>query len=379
MKEFIKALYADLLHRIDLVVGEINKMEHHDDYRDRFIEGTLNKFKELRLPIQNALEIGALEFDALSGNYLYLYNRAHREFNAYHSYRFLAIKNYKDPEIFFYRLITKIYNEHRINALPPIVSTISNHDYYYWAVPLFEIIALPSGEENSLLNLPDIYHEIGHLLFSMFKGKSCELSGVAIEKHFKKEVVRLEDEKSYAHFGEEVERAKYLWQVSWLEEFSCDLAGTYMTGAAYGWTNLKLISAGHGSSKIYDYSETHPANEARMRIIIIMLDKLGLTEDKKKVEKTWNEFLKETEIFRPNAYVLLYPQKLLQMIVDEFFEFYDNADLAPCTELGGKTDVPLCDILNTAWNLAQADPLQYYIHETTEINKLKAHFGLPVN
>lgn len=379
MKEFIKALYADLLHRIDLVVGEINRMEHHDDYRDRFIEGTLNKFQELRLPIQDALEIGALEFDELSGNYLYLYNRAHREFNAFHSYRFLAIKNYKDPEIFFYRLITKIYNEHRINALPPIISTISNHDYYYWAVPLFEIIALPSGEENSLLNLPDIYHEIGHLLYSMFKGRSCELSGIQIEKYFKKELVRLEDAKQHVHFGQEVEKAKYLWQASWLEEFSCDLAGTYMTGAAYAWTNLKLISSGHGSSKMYDYSETHPANEARMRIIIIMLDKLGLEEDKRKVEDTWTAFLKDTEVFRPKGYALLYPSKLLQLIVDEFYEFYGNADLAPCIELTGQTDTSLCETLNIAWNTAQDDPLQYFVHETAEINKLKSQFGLLEN
>lgn len=376
MKEFVKALYADLMHRIDLVVAEIEKMDHHDDYRDRFLEVTLEKFQELRLPIQNALKIGALEFDALAGNYLYLYNRAHREFNAYHSYRFLAIKNYKDPEIFFYRLINKIYQEHRINAQPPIVSTISNHDYYYWAVPLFEIIALPSGEENSLLNLPDIYHEIGHLLFSMFKGKSCELSGLEIDKHFKRELVRLEDNNQYQHFGDQVQRAKYLWQSSWLEEFSCDLAGAYMTGAAYAWTNLKLISSGHGSSKIYDDSESHPANEARMRIIIVMLEKLGLEEEKNKVEATWKVFLKDTEMFKPGHYDFLYPQKLLQIIVDEFFDFYDNAYLAPCTELVGLEDPALAERLNVAWNAAQESPLSYYSHESAEIDKLKVQFGL---
>jgi hypothetical protein len=376
MKHFIKALYADLLHRIDMVVAEINSMDHHDDYRDRFIDGTLKKFQEIRQPIQQALEIGALELEDLSGNYLYQYNRAYREFNAYHSYRFLAIKNYREPEIYFYRLITKIYNEHRINALPPIVSTISNHDYYYWAVPLFEIIALPAGEENSLLNLPDIYHEIGHLLYSMFKGKSCELSAIAVDKYFKKQIVRLEDNNQYQHYGEEVERAKYLWEVSWLEEFSCDLAGTYMTGSAYAWTNLKLISSGHGSSKLYEYSETHPANEARMRIIILMLDKLRLTEEKAKVEETWRSFLADTEMFKPAAYDLLYPQALLQQIVDEFYDFYDNADLAPCTELAGQADTPISDTLNTAWQVAQDDPMNYYLHESGVIAELKQGFGL---
>ncbi len=378
MKNFVKALYADLLHRIDLVIAEINGMDHHEDYRTRFIESTLLKIRDIRKPIQQALEIGGLEYDNLSGNYLFQYNRLNREFNAYHTYRFLAIKNYGDPEIFFYRLIKKIYKEHRITSVPPIVSTISNHDYYYWAVPMLEIIAIPSGEENSLLNLPDMYHEIGHLLYSMYEGRSCELSAPEIEKHFKREIATLHDKKQYAHFGAEVERAKYLWQVSWLEEFSCDLAGTYMTGAAYAWTNLKLISADHGSSKIFEYNDTHPANEARMRIILLMLEKLGLTEEKKQIEETWQRFLSEAEIFRPSAYKLIYPDKLFKLIIDEFIGFYDNADLAPCTELLGAQNKSVSELLSAAWQTAQTDPLNFYQHETDVINGLKAQFGLSV-
>ncbi len=376
MKDFVKALYADLLHRIDLVIEEINRMEHHEDYRTRFIESTLEKIREIRQPIQEALEIGTLEFDTFAGNYLFQYNRLNREFNAYHTYRFLAIKNYGKAEVFFYRLITKIYKEHRITALPPIVSTISNHDYYYWAVPMLEIIAIPSGEENSLLNLSDMYHEIGHLLYSMYEGRSCELSGTEVEKHFKKEIASLHDKKQFVHFGAAVERAKYLWQVSWLEEFSCDLAGTYMTGAAYAWTNLKLIAADHGSSKIYEYSDTHPASEARMRIIIHMLEKLGLTEEKRHIEETWQTFLQSAEMFKPSVYKLIFPDKILKLIINEFVEFYDNADLAPCTELKGAQNRAVSEILSEAWIKAQQEPLQFYQYENNIIGELHNHFGL---
>lgn len=186
MKLFIKALYADLIHRIDVVVEDIKSLDHHDDIRERFIDETLKQFASIRLELQNAFNTGVLEFDFMAGNNLYLFNRVHRQFKAIHSYRYLPIKNYKDPEVFFFRLISKIYNEHRITAIPPIVSTISNHDDYYWAVPYYEIIAMPCGEENSLLNLPDMYHEIGHLLHSMFKGKSCENSSITVDKHFAK-------------------------------------------------------------------------------------------------------------------------------------------------------------------------------------------------
>jgi hypothetical protein len=376
MNNFIKALYADLIHRIDVVVTDIKSRSHHGDIRDRFIDDTLIKFSELRDELQNAFDTGVLELSDFAGNNLYLFNRVHRSFKAIHSYRYLAIKNYNAPEIFFYQVISKIYAEHRIAALPPIVSTISNHDYYYWAVPYFEIIALPSGEEHSLLNLPDMYHEIGHLLHSMFNGKSCELSAGIIDKHFAKEIVRIIDEGLAVHFQESLEVAKYLWNAAWLEEFTCDLVGAYMTGASYAWTNLKLLSIGHGSTKIYEYSQSHPADEARMRIIILMLDKLGLAKEKKDLENAWSAFLKDTEIYKPGVYDLLYPQKLLQQIVDEFFEFYQNADLASYPEIIKLGNNSMAFLLNEAWNVAQTDPDAFFNYETNTIKALKAEFGL---
>lgn len=376
MNNFIKALYADLLHRIDVVVTDIKGLSHHPDIKDRFIDDTLNQFSIIRNELQDAFDNGVLEIEVFAGNNLFRYNRVHREFKAIHSYRYLAIKNYKDPEIFFYQVITQIYAEHRINALPQIVSTISNHDYYYWAVPYFEIIALPSGEEHSLLNLPDMYHEIGHLLHSMFGGKSCEVSEGIIDKHFAKEIVRVIDDGTAPHFQETLELAKYLWQASWLEEFTCDLVGTYMTGAAYAWTNLKLLSTGHGSTKIFEYSQSHPADEARMRIIILMLEKLCLTNDKNEVEAAWKIFLKDTEVFKPNDYPLLYPQKLLQQIVDEFFVFYQNADLVSYPELISKGTNSISQLLNEAWLNAQTNPADYFNYETNSINNLRSSYGI---
>lgn len=376
MKHFVKALYADLLHRIDFVITDIKSLDHHEDVKDRFIDETLTQFSLIQTELQSAFRTGVLEFDVFASNNLHRFNRAHRQFKAIHSYRYLAIKNYKDPEIFFYRLISKIYKEHRINAIPPIVSTISNHDYYYWAVPYFEIIALPCGEEKSLLNLPDMYHEIGHLLHSMFKGKSCELSRNVVDKHFEKEIVRVVDDGLPVRYKSMLEKVKHLWQVSWIEEFSCDLVGTYMTGAAYAWTNLKLLSTGHGSVKTFEYSNSHPANEARMRIIIMMLEKLGLKDDKQKVEAAWKLFLAETESFKPADYSLLYPDKLLIQIVDEFFTFYQNADLTSYPELAAEKKGAVAEVLNEAWHNGQTDPAGYFKYENDIIAKFRKEFNL---
>ncbi|MDF2188323.1 hypothetical protein [Paraflavitalea sp. CAU 1676] len=376
MKDFIKALYVDLLHRIDIVVADINGRSIHPDIRNRFIAETNKQFSDIRDEIISTINGGDLDLPQMEGNNLYKFNGLYRTFMAIHSYRYLAIRNYDDPEIFFFKLISKIYSEHRISAIPPIVSTISNHDSYYWAVPYFEIIALPCGEEYSLLNLPDMYHEIGHLLHSMFQGKSCEISSGVIEQHFDRELVRIQDEGLGAHYADAIDEAKYLWKESWLEEFSCDLVGAYMTGAAYGWTNLKLLSTGRGFGKIYERNESHPADEARMRLIICMLDKLGLHQEKAEIELAWQIFLQETHPQVPKEHALLYPDYLLQHVIDEFFAFYQNADLVSYPELAQAGHLSVAQVLNKGWRQAQTNSANYYKYETDAINELRIDFGL---
>ena len=105
MKQFIKALYADLLNRIDFVITDIEEMNHHKDIRDRFVASTLSQLNAIKTVLKNALSTGVLEFDFLANNNLYKFNRANREFSDIHSYRYLALKHYDKPEIFFFQLI----------------------------------------------------------------------------------------------------------------------------------------------------------------------------------------------------------------------------------------------------------------------------------
>jgi hypothetical protein len=86
--------------------------------------------------------------------------------------------------------------------------------------------------------------------------------------------------------------------------------------------------------------------------------------------------LKDTEVFKPTDYALLYPQKLLQHIVDEFFTFYQNADLASHPELLHKGVNSISCLLNNAWNTAQTNPSEYFSYEIDSINNLRNEYGL---
>jgi hypothetical protein len=79
-------------------------------------------------------------------------------------YRYQVILKYGKAESYLNKKIKLIYDEIKCLQSVPLVTTINNSDEYYWVHPQYEIIAVPTGEEKSLLNLPDLYHEIGHLI-----------------------------------------------------------------------------------------------------------------------------------------------------------------------------------------------------------------------
>lgn len=378
MISFVKALYADLSQRIELMVADLRSGNHHADIEKRFVDATIKMLVQLQSDLVNDFNSGILDLELALPNNLLKYNKSHRAYKAIHSYRYLALKNYGDPEFYLFRLISRIYDEHRLKAVPPIVSTISNQDDYYWAHPYFETIALPADEEKSLLNLPDLSHEIGHLLYDQFLGKCVETSRVSIEAHFDAELVRVFNEGLGDELKNLLSDAQEEWDNAWIVEFACDLIGAYMTGGAYAWTNLKIVSTGHGSAKIYQYYDSHPADEARMRIIIMILEKLDLHQDAGEVQAAWDVFLQDTEHFKPNNYDLVFPDGLLQMLVDEVYQFFHNADLASYPELKRRTPKAICEILNDAWQHAKDNPGAYQQFEQDRILELKASFGMPV-
>lgn len=62
--------------------------------------------------------------------------------------------------------------------------------------------------------------------------------------------------------------------------------------------------------------------------------------------------------------------------MDEFFLFYQNADLVSYSELVDKGANSISQLLNDAWLNAQTNPGDYFTYETSAITSLKGNYGL---
>ncbi len=113
----------------------------------------------------------------------------------------------------------------------------------------------------------------------------------------------------------------------WIMEFTCDLIATYLVGPAFAWTNLKLTTLSSGKNRVYQATPSHPSDEARMRGVFYMLNKMGHKAEVIEIKDSWDQFLKTTNNIIPNNYNYIFPQPLIEELADCVFIGCKDIDL----------------------------------------------------
>jgi hypothetical protein len=121
----------------------------------------------------------------------------------------------------------------------------------------------------------------------------------------------------------------------------------------------------------YDVPTSHPADAARMTVIVSALGKLGFAAEAAEVELRWSELMTRMETDPPPEFYRCYPDALLDVCVTEALAATREigCDLAS-PDSGGQVRV----ILNDAWKVMWRDPAAYLDWEQRAVVDL--HAGL---
>src|SRR5262245_39025053 len=163
MNVFIRSLYIDLHNRLEKMIIHLNSLSMETPPAAAFKKMAVLEMTQLKKKISEVVDCGILNDDFFTANTVIKYNSMQNDFLEFESFLYLPISKYDlRAEGYFEKVIQEIYNEINTSQNTPFISTISNSDSYYWANSKFKMIAIPQGEEKHLLNLSDLYHEIGH-------------------------------------------------------------------------------------------------------------------------------------------------------------------------------------------------------------------------
>ena len=266
-----------------------------------------------------------------------------------------ALSRVSQDDDFLNRLITNICCEINYPLIPPVVSHISQN--YFHIYREFNLLCLPLMESRFFLHLPDIYHELCHPFhqkqkFNLPKLESYHAaykrSRFEMVRHFRNEIISAQRVEKPEGIFYQLQLWRTCWDKFWMQEFFCDLFGVLMVGPAFVWSHYHLCVKRGGNffeTPLVSVS-THPADDARMRTALMMLEITGFDTEMKLIEQAWQDFV-EVMGYRPMAeYRQAYPDHLLSKIVTAAQEGLEGAGLVTAKP---DTLKPIAGLLNSAW------------------------------
>jgi len=235
------------------------------------------------------------------------------------------------------------------------------------------IYLVPVTRQTTLLYLPLLFHEFGHVLYAQYKSELDDLV-----KDFQKVVARVLSPQTVrdktatgkaASFRKQVVTAWY----AWAQEFFCDAVGLTVGGPSF----LKAFShffRTRSSDQYYlprdqQLSRKHPVSWLRAKMLVDRARKFGFSELADGVEAAWNQtanamgIQEDYEGTWADAFLPALRQMLDDMIEESLPYQHQPADVSP-VDTGNLTPVQVC---NLAWLKFEKEPEIYRSWERSAI------------
>jgi hypothetical protein len=276
-------------------------------------------------------------------------------------------------------LITDVCREIAYPLIPPTISQMSQ-DYFH-IYPEFNLLCLPLIEGRFLLHLPDIYHELCHPFQRPQNADLPKLESYhaaykhslfATVEYFGEEILAAERVRKPQGKLFQLQLWRNCWIKYWTEEFFCDLFGVLAAGPAFVWSHYHLCveRGGDPFEAPMMLSSTHPADDARMRAMLKMLQAMGFESQAKAIEATWKDFV-GTMGFRPiPEYSQCYAEAILSKIVAAAKTGVEGIGIKLATP---QSMTPFVTLLNNAWDQFWRDPQRYASWEAKTLSTLRNH------
>lgn len=312
MEQFLIGLLRDLERRCVALRDRFADIKTEDI--QEYAVYAYRQVELLRRQIVQVLSDPALHEPALRSNYLQRYDQWSQQASAFESYLLPFAERFAAPDRLLTGLCRRLTAEIGWPLQSPLVATFSTQ--YYWTVAAFNLICVPSVESVTLLGLPDLCHELGHILMQHHR---ADLTGRFLRdlmRYIRKEQRRVVIEQRSPEYRALYDLLFVQWSDEWLLEFVSDMVATYLVGPAFGWQHIRLC-AGLNKNVYYPAlgeRASHPADEARLRGILAVLVEVEPGHPDGELLDMWEQFIQCSGQSQPTEYAICYPPDLVSAL-----------------------------------------------------------------
>jgi hypothetical protein len=160
------------------------------------------------------------------------------------------------------------------------------------------------------------------------------------------------------------------WFISWAVEIFCDLFALYSVGPAYAWAHYHLsVKRGTDPFETPSYlRKSHPADGARMLVLLAGLRKMGLVEECRMIKHRWEEMLNVSGHAPDAEFQRCYPNTIIEQATEWVYDGMSGMGSKIFTE---STVDGVGKLLNDSWIRFWKNPTDYSKWEEQRIADLK--------
>jgi hypothetical protein len=301
------------------------------------------------------------------------FRRIVAELDNVESFGIAALERADHADPFLNDLLDRIAKEIRFPHSTPIVATLSQR--YFYVISELNLLCVPLAEGDFLLHLPDLYHELAHPLLLVADDpviepfQAAHLKGLGTSYDY----LNGEIEKERGYGPKQNVPLLRAWQAnyvkSWTTEFFCDGFAAATLGPAFAWAHLHLCAKRGGN--LFEAATTatsHPAEDARMVLVLKVLSQLGHMKAAAEVQARWNDLIDESGYRAEPEYRRCYPEPLLADLARFCVE---GVEKIGCRLADADSDGDVHVLLNEAWETFWKTPIDYSAWERKALNALR--------
>jgi hypothetical protein len=257
---FLRGMLGDLERRLIVLRDRLAAVVTDPDVRDLVI--TLYRAVETtRRDVAGLLADPTLGMQALLPNHLQLYRRWHEQADLVEAEPLLVVERYAEPDRRLTRFCRRAATDVRWPSSPPLVSASSNE--YYWTHTYVEFICVPATEDRCLLGLPDLFHELGHLLLLRHEPQLVGDFHQNLEDYIVGELRRVDTGQRAPEYRQLYVELFSQWRDAWFQEFVCDMVATFLIGPAFGWQHIRLCMSSGTDAYVRRWVRQRPTRRTR--------------------------------------------------------------------------------------------------------------------
>jgi hypothetical protein len=353
----LRGLLEDLSRRCRAIAARLSQAA------DDTLEGrecALRAYREIEQARREALALAgdpALSSPLLASDFLRRHRRLAEQVSAIEGFVLPSVERFSDEDRFLTRLTSALADEVRWPCQHPLVVAFSTH--YYWTYLRYNIIAVPAGEARTLLGLPDLCHELAHALYAQSGTLLVDDFVDHIDSYIEDERNRLVAKQQSRSFLIELDRLRARWIDTWVAEFVCDMVATYLVGAAFGGQHVRLAAGRATGAAFYPAlgeDAVHPADEARLRGIALILDKVGDRSGAAVIRDTWRAYASTSGEAEPPNYAVCYPEQLIEQLATRVAAGCRSLGLRAFADLGASDHAGIQASIVESWRQFLRNP-----------------------